>query len=297
MSDVSVIDSYGAQSMVAPLARLVMSRPGTAMAEADPTLWHYAGPLDAETLERQHSALVAAVCDVGSEIFWLEEGLDGLADSVFTHDPSLVTEKGAVVLRMGKPQRRGEERAHARLYEKLGIPILGCIEAPGTVEGGDCLWFDPETLVVGRGFRTNQSGIEQLAAILAPLGVKVEAFDLPVQLGEAACLHLMSLISLLDEDLALVHSPLLPVALYQMMRAREMTLVEAPVEEFARSETLSINVLALAPRRGVMIEGLPQTAEALRREGCEIVTFPGDHLCIRAEGGPTCLTRPILRTA
>ena len=297
MSDTTVMESYGAQSMVAPLARVVMSRPGKAMAEADPAVWHYAGPLDAETLESQHSALVSLVRDAGSEILWLEEGLDGLADAVFTHDPSLMTDKGAVLLRMGKPKRRGEESAHAQLYAEHDIPILGTIEAPGTVEAGDCLWFDAETLVVGRGFRTNQSGIEQLASTLAPLGVRVEAFDLPVQLGEAACLHLMSLISLLDEDLALVHSPLLPVALYQTMKARGMTLVEAPADEFAASETLSINVLALAPRYGVMIDGLPKTAEALRRAGCEIVTFPGDHLCIKAEGGPTCLTRPVLRTA
>lgn len=295
MSEVTATARYGAQSMVAPLARVVMSRPGKAMAEADPAVWHYAGPLDAEILESQHAALVAVVRDAGAEVLWLEEGLEDLADSVFTHDPSLMTDKGAILLRMGKPQRRGEESAHAHLYAQQGIPILGTIEAPGTVEAGDCLWFDAETLVVGRGFRTNQSGIEQLGAILKPLGVGVEAFDLPVQLGQAACLHLMSLISLLDEDLALVHSPLLPVALYQMMRARGMTLVEAPAEEFAASDTLSINVLALAPRHGVMIDGLPKTAEALRRAGCEIATFPGDHLCIKAEGGPTCLTRPILR--
>ncbi len=289
--------AYGAQSMTAPLARVVMRRPGSAMAAADPVSWHYAGPLDGARLEQQHAALAAIVARAGAEVIWLDEILDDLADAVFTHDPSLVTAAGAVLLAMGKPLRRGETAAHGRLYGKLGIPILGRVEAPGAVEGGDCLWLDEETLIVGRGFRTNQSGIEQLSAILAPLGVTVLAFDLPVSQGQAACLHLMSLISPLDHDLALVHASLLPVAFYQLLLDRGVTLVEAPAEEYRASNTLSINVLALAPRHGVMLGGLPQTAQALRDAGCRVETFPGDELCIKTEGGPTCLTRPVLRVA
>ena len=297
MSETMVKGEFGAQSMVAPLARVIMRKPGRSMAAADPVLWHYAGRLDGATLEQQHKALTAIVAQTGAEVIWLDEPLDELSDAVFTHDPSLVTNGGAILLAMGKPLRRGETAAHGRLYQTLGVPILGRVEAPGTVEGGDCLWLDERTLIVGRGFRTNQSGIEQLGALLAPLGVTLLAFDLPVSQGEAACLHLMSLISPLDHDLALVHAPLLPVAFYRLLRDRGVTLVEAPAAEYHASNTLSINVLALAPRHGVMLDGLPETAAALRDAGCRIETFPGDELCMKAEGGPTCLTRPVLRVA
>ena len=184
---------------------------------------------------------------------------------------------------------------HERLYDKLGIPILGRIESPGTVECGDCVWLGQHSLIVGRGFRTNQTGIEQLKALLEPTGVAVHVFDLPVYSGEAACLHLMSLISMLDHDLALVYRPLLPVAFYRMLQEQGVQLIEAPQEEFEASGTLSLNVLALKPRHGIMVDGFPLTKSAMEAAGCTIETFNGDSLCIKCEGGPTCLTRPLQR--
>lgn len=207
----------------------------------------------------------------------------------------MVTDAGAVLLRMGKPLRLGEPDLHANAYEKAGIPILGRIEAPGSVEGGDCVWIDSTTLAVGRGVRSNQAGIEQLAAMLAPIGVTVLGFDLPLWQGEEACLHLMSVISPLADDLALVHAPLLPASFYLLLKDRGIRMIVAPPEEFAASNGLSLNVLPLSPNEVIMVDGFPATRAAMESAGCRVETFEADALCIACEGGPTCLTRPVLR--
>jgi N-dimethylarginine dimethylaminohydrolase len=196
---------------------------------------------------------------------------------------------------MGKALRRGEPSLHEAAYERLGIPIVGRIEQPGQVEGGDCVWVDGNTLAIGRGVRTNQAGIEQMTDMLAPLGVQVLGFDLPLWMGEEACLHLMSVVSPLAEDLALVHSPLLPAAFYQLLKARGIRLVEGDGGEFAASNGLSLNVLPTSPRQVIAVAGFPRTAAAMEAAGCTVTTFQADALCIACEGGPTCLTRPILR--
>ncbi len=282
-------------SSVAPLRKVAMRRPG-AMLDADHEQWHYTKPLDAAELVRQYDAFAALVEATGAEISWIPDGAaDDLADSVFTYDPSFAVPGGAVVLRPGKALRAGEADLHAKFYGDLGVPILGRIESPGLFEGGDCFWLDDTTLAVGRGFRTNQSGIDQMTSIVAPLGISVEAYDLPYHLGPEACLHLMSVVSVLDIDLALVHTPLMPTALYQRMIELGYALLEAPAAEFDASLGLNLNVLATAPREVIAIAGFDKTLELMRDAGCEVTTFVADELCIPCEGGPTCLTRPLLR--
>lgn len=288
---------FGCQSMALPLKRVLMRRPGVSLLGADPADWNYGPTFDARKAAAQYDAFARLVEAGGPEIIWLEDKGDGLADAMFTHDPSLVSDHGAILLNMGKDLRRAEVDAHERAYRAAGIPVLGRIEAPGTVEGGDCIWLDATTLVVGRGVRTNQAGIAQLQALLAPHGIAVHGFDLPLWQGEAACLHLMSVISPLDEKLALVHAPLLPVALYQMFRQAGIEMIVAPADEFSASNGLSLNVLPTAPRKLVMVAGFPKTKAAMEAAGCVVSTFDADALCIACEGGPTCLTRPVLRRA
>jgi N-dimethylarginine dimethylaminohydrolase len=215
---------------------------------------------------------------------------------MFTHDPSLVSDQGAIVLRMGKELRMAEPRLHEEAYRAARIPILGHVEAPGTVEGGDCLWLDHRTLIIGRGVRTNQSGIDQLAGMLAAQGTSVLSFDLPLWQGESACLHLLSVISPLAPDLALVFPPLMPVALYRMLRTRGIRLIEAPAEEFHASNGLSLNVLPTRPYQVIAVGGFPRSKAAMEDAGCTVETFEADALCIACEGGPTCLSRPIWRS-
>jgi N-dimethylarginine dimethylaminohydrolase len=281
--------------MAGPLKRVLMRSASSAMRHANPAQWHYGPGFDPQRAAAQHEQMTRLVAASGAQIEWLTDADDGLADSVFTHDPSLMTDHGAVILSMGKTLRRPEPGLHEAAYKRMGIPILGRVEYPGQVEGGDCVWIDAGTLAVGRGVRTNQEGIRQLANLLAPKGVEVFGFDLPLWQGEEACLHLMSVISPLADDLALVYLPLLPVAFYQLLRARGIMLVEGDAGEFAASNGLSLNVLPTAPRQVIAVAGFPRTAAAMQAAGCAVSTFEADALCIACEGGPTCLTRPVLR--
>ncbi|PWJ90739.1 N-dimethylarginine dimethylaminohydrolase [Mesorhizobium loti] len=287
--------SYGSQSMAGPLKRVLMRSAASAMRHAKAQEWHYGPGFDSQKAAAQHEQLTGMVAASGAEIEWLTDADDGLADSVFTHDPSLMTDHGAIILSMGKALRRAEPGLHEAAYKRMGIPILGRLESPGQVEGGDCVWVDPNTLAVGRGVRTNQDGIQQLSNLLSPKGISVFGFDLPLWHGEEACLHLMSVISPLADDLALVYAPLLPAAFYQLLRARGIKLVEGDADEFFASNGLSLNVLPTAPRQVIAVAGFPRTAAAMQAAGCVVSTFEADALCVACEGGPTCLTRPVLR--
>jgi N-dimethylarginine dimethylaminohydrolase len=217
--------------------------------------------------------------------------LDDRADAIFVFDPVLMTGRGAVLLKMGKQLRAGEETALGGRLADLGVEIVGRLEGEALAEGGDLLRLDAETLAAGVGFRTNRAGVEQLAAILADQGIEVRPFDLPCFEGPRACLHLLSLVSLLDEDLAVIYPRLMPVAFWRLL-AERFEFVEVPDEEFP---TMAPNVLALGPRRCLMLEGNPITRRRLERAGCEVHTYDGSELSLKAEGGPTCLTLPLAR--
>jgi len=287
------VKTFGSQSMVEDLKRVLVRRPGNAFGNADPAVWHYVSQPQLDTAQAEHDALVSTLRDAGCEVLFHDATLPDHADAIFTHDPVIVTDEGAVVLRMGKEQRRGEEAAIAKTLEELGVPILATLEGEAMAEGGDLLWLDHDTLAVGRGYRTNGEGLRQLTAALRPLGVETLEVQLPHGDGPVSCLHLMSLISMLDHDLAVVYLPLLPVPFVETLAERGIVLVEVPEEEFP---TMGPNVLALAPRRCLAIEGNPVTKERLQTAGCEVLTYRGEELSLKAEGGATCLTRPILRT-
>lgn len=284
---------YGSQTMVAPLRRVLVRRPDQAFGDADPQRWHYASRPHLAEAQAEHDQLVAILRAAGAEVLYHDEPLPDFADAIFTYDPALVTDAGAVLLSMGKELRRGEEAAMGRALERCGVPVVYELHGVARAEAGDLLWVDHDTSYAGRGFRTNAEGIRQLGEALAPLGVDVRGVDLPYFGGPAACLHLLSLISMVDDDLAVVYEPQLPVALWQALKGRDIDLVRVPEHEFA--QTMATNVLALAPRHCLMLEGSPETKRALEAAGCTVQTYRGNELSLKAEGGPTCLTRPILR--
>jgi len=284
--------TYGSQSMIAPLRRVLVRRPDAAFAVADPARWHYTARPDLAVAQQEHDALVAILQQAGAEVIYHDEPQPERADAIFVYDPAIVTDHGAVMLSMGKDMRRGEEEPMARCFEALGIPILARLHGAARAEGGDLLWLDHDTLAVGQGFRTNAAGLAQLRDALDGLGIAVFPVDLPYYSGPEACLHLLSLISIVDYDLAVVYLPLLPVSLWQILQQRGFRLIEVPAEEF---DTMGTNVLALAPGHCLMLEGNPVTRRRLQEAGCKVETYRGNELSLKAEGGPTCLTRPILR--
>lgn len=287
--------AFGAQSMSHPLRRVLMRRPDKPMRAADPVEWHYGPDFNSVRAAAQHAELVRLVAASGAEIAFIEDRDDGLADSVFVHDPSLVIDAGAVLLSMGKRLRVAEPILHAEAFAAIGVPVIGRVEPPGLVEGGDCLFVDETTLAVGMGVRTNREGVRQLQDILGLHGIAVLGYDLPLWTGEDACLHLQSVISPLAPDLALVHAPLLPFAFFRLLKDKGVELLVAPGDEFEESLGLSLNVLATAPRRVIAVDGFRKTRRLMEEAGCVVSTFEADALCIACEGGPTCLTRPVLR--
>jgi dimethylargininase len=283
---------YGAQSMITPLRRVLVKRPDEAFGDADPEAWHYTGRPDLARAREEHDALVALLRGAGAEVVPHDEPQPGRADSIFVFDPAIVTDAGAVILRMGKQLRRGEEDAMARTFARLGIPVAATLSGEALAEGGDLLWLDHDTLAVGLGFRTNAEGLRQLGEALRPQGVTLMPVELPYYTGPAACLHLLSLISIVDERLAVVYPPLMSVPFWQELERRGFRLVEVPEEEFL---TMGPNVLALTPGQCLMLEGNPVTKRRLEEAGCEVLTYRGAELSLKAEGGATCLTRPLLR--
>jgi dimethylargininase len=283
---------YGSQSMVAPLRRVLVKRPDKAFAVDDPVRWHYVARPDLAIAQQEHDQLVSTLRQAGAEVIYHDESQPDRADAIFVHDPALVTDAGAIILRMGKVLRQGEEEAMARCFEAAGIPIYHRLCSDARAEGGDLLWLDHDTLAVGLGFRTNGEGLRQLAEVLGRIGVGVLPVPLTYFQGPEACLHLMSLISIVDDRVAVVYLPLLPVPFWQTLQERGFRLVEVPPEEFG---SMGCNVLATAPGKCVMLEGNPITRERLEKAGCCVQTFTGNEVSFKAEGGPTCLTRPVWR--
>jgi len=283
---------YGSQSMIAPLRTVLVKRPEEAFAVEDPAAWHYTARPDLTIARQEHDALASLLRQAGAEVIYHDEPQPDHADAIFTFDPAIVTGKGAIILSMGKPQRRGEEAAMARRFESLGVPIHYTLHGDARAEGGDLLWLDHDMLAVGLGFRTNAEGLRQLREALAAIGASVLPVELPYYTGPEACLHLLSLISIVDHNLAVVYLPLMAVPFWQELQRRDFRLIEVPDEEFA---SMGTNVLALAPGKCLMLEGNPLTKRKLEEAGCEVVTYTGNEISHKAEGGPTCLTRPIWR--
>jgi dimethylargininase len=273
-------------TMTAALRRVLVRRPG-GLDRWREYGWH-AAP-DPVRIVEEHEAFCELLAQAGAELV-VADPLNGNPDAVYVHDPVAVAGASAILLRPGKDGRRNEVDSLAAELERAGIPVAAQLEAPACAEGGDMLWLDEQTLVVGRGYRTNAAGIAALAGALP--GVEAHAVDLPHWHGRGEVLHLLSLISPLDRDLALVYPRLLPVPLVELLEERGIGLVEVPDEEFA---TIGCNVLALAPRVVLALEGNQATRRRLEAAGVEVLTYRGDKLSRKGDGGPTCLTRPLLR--
>jgi N-dimethylarginine dimethylaminohydrolase len=246
-----------------------------------------------ETAQSQHGALVKELQNAGVEVVELPAGNALSLDAVYAHDASLATDFGLILMRPGKMNRVAEAEHHGSSCAAFGIPTFGAITEPATTEAGDILWLDSRTLLIGHGYRTNAAGIARMRALLAPKGVEVLSAPLPYGPGPSACLHLMSLISLLDEQAALVDLPWLAVETVELLRGRGFSFVEIDDSE---RDTLACNVLSLGGKRLLAIEENRKTNERLRRAGFDVRTFPGSEICINGSGGPTCLTRPLLRS-
>ncbi len=283
-------------SMVGRLERVAVCSPRTAGWNQPERAAHWRDlgfhhPPDFSQAQTQHDSLCRQLANAGAEVIELPPSPELSLDAVYAHDASFATDFGLIVMRPGKPNRVAEGHHHRCFAVASQIPVLGEIVAPGTTEAGDMVWLDGKMLLIGRGYRTNLSGIRQMRALLASKGIGVRAAPLPYFRGPSACLHLMSLMSMLDEKTILVDLPWLAVEIVKLLEAR-FTFIEIDSSE---RETLACNVLALGEKRLLALEENQKTNQRLRQAGFDVRTFPGSELCINGGGGPTCLTRPLLR--
>jgi dimethylargininase len=286
---VTAIVDFGAQSMTAPLQEVLVKRPGPAFGRAfDDPRHGFLHPVDLGVAQREHDAFVELLAGLGPVVHELDAE-SASPDLVYQFDPLLVTDRGAIPLRAGKPNRRGEEGLIEAWVNVQGIPTIGRIEAPGTIEGGDTFWLRPDLLCIGRTLRTNDAGARQLATLV---GGDFRIFDVPFWRGPAELIHLLSVISPVADDLAVVYLPLLPVGLWQLLGDLSIRLIPVADEEFG---TLGCNVLAVRPGVLILAEGNGTIASSLTKAGCEVHTYAATEIGLNGSGGPTCLTRPLKR--
>jgi dimethylargininase len=279
---------FGAASMIGTLRRVLVRPP---LAE-DVERWRefrWRSAPDHPAAAAEHEVFCGLLEEAGAEVV-VSRHDPGNPDAMYVYDPALVGEAGAVLLRPGKESRRTEPRAIAATFEAAGVPVAAEISEPAVVEGGDTVWLDERTLLVGVGYRSNVAALPALADALS--GVEIVAFDLPHWNGQGEVLHLMSFFSPVDRDLALVYPRIAPVRLVELLAERGIAVVEVPDEEF---ETQGPNVLALGPRRVLALDGNPETRRRLERAGVDVAVYHGEEISRKGDGGPTCLTRPLLR--
>ena len=275
--------AYGGQTMFEALRRVLVRKP-----PADTSDWRRYGwraEPDPARLADEHERFCLALEEAGAEVVC---AAPTTLDAIYTFDPAVVSDAGAVLLRPGKPERADEVGAMEADLAAAGVPVAARLEAPACAEGGDTAWLDERTFVAGRGYRTNSDGIWALERIL---GVETLVFDLPHFHGPGEVMHLLSLFSPVDRDLVVAYPPLMPVRLVQLFDERGIAVVEVPHEEF---ESMGPNVLALGPRRALMLERNVETRRRLERAGVDVTVYAGEELS-KGDGGPTCLTRPLLR--
>jgi len=280
---------HGCPNMTAPLRRVLLRAPRS----QDLRFWREYGwraAPDPVEIAREHEALSELLAGAGAEVVLASESVDADPDAIYVYDPALIADEGAVLLRPGKPGRRGEPEALGVELARAGVPIAGRLNEPALAEGGDLIRLDERTLLVGLGYRTNQAGADALAELTR---LEVVTFDLPHWRGESEVMHLLSLLSPLADDLVVAYAPLLPTRLAQLLAERGVEIVAVPDDEFG---SMGANVLALAARVALVVSGNPRTRRRLEQAGVEVVAYDGKELS-KGDGGATCLTCPLLRTS
>ena len=291
--------NFGCQNMVNPIRRILLKHPSDAyqnqqiLNQQSPQL-NYIHIPNFQKAVSDYEVFKELICSSGAEIHFLSKDNITSPDSIYTHDPCIVSNRGVILCSMGKNDRRHEPDTIKAYFESIDIPILGKIESPGTLEGGDVVWIDEKIVAVGEGYRSNAEGIYQFKNLLGNSVDEVISVPLPHWTGSKDCLHLMSNISPIDHNLYLVYSRLLPVPFRKYLIDRQIKLVEVPDKEY---NSMGGNVLALEPRKVIMMQGNPLTQKLLEQEGVLVDTYDGSEISMKGSGGPTCLTRPFLRSA
>ncbi len=291
-AEVAIEQGFGGQSMVAPLKRVIVQEPAPPATTDDWRHFGFTHAVDHGKTFAEYEAFCEILVSQGVDVVRQQPDEPGRLDSIFVYDTSILTDEGAVLANPGKAIRRAEVIRAEGLYDELDVSIIGRIEAPGILEGGDSFWVNSSTLAVGIGYRTNAIGADQLQTFVKSFDIDVVPVALPHWHGKDECLHLLSLISPVAERTAVVYSPLISTEFMQLLNELDWTLIEIPEEEFASQAT---NILTIEPNKVVILKENVKTRALLEASGVEVLVYAGDELSHNRQGGPTCLTKPLLR--
>ena len=285
--------------MVKAVKRILLKHPKDAFInqtkiDSESIKLNYASPPDFQIACKQYDSFLKLIYAFNPDVHFMPISEKSSLDSIYTRDSCIITNNGIILCNMGKRARSSEPNEMNEYFSSIGIPIIGRIENPGTLEGGDILWIDDKTIAIGEGYRSNAEGIKQLKNILGNQVSEFISVPLPHWNGSKDCLHLMSNVSPIDDDLFLVYSRLLPVPFREYLLSRKIKLIEVPDEEY---NSMGCNVLAMQKRKVIMVKGNPITQKILENEGVEVFTYDGSEISLKGAGGPTCLTRPIFRSS
>ena len=288
---------FGGQDMVSPIKKILVKHPQHAFInqsniKSESIHLNYAGVPDYETACSDYENFLQLINTFEIEVHYLPIHKDTTLDSIYTHDPCVISDKGVILCNMGKKDRIHEPHAVKKYFESINVPILGHIENPGKLEGGDVVWIDKKTIAIGEGYRSNNHGIKQLKTILGNLVENIITVPLPHWNGKNDCLHLMSNLSPLDHNLFLIYPRLLPVSFIQFLIDKKIELIEVPDLEY---NSMGCNVLAIGHKKVIMVDGNPITKNLIEEKEIEVLTYDGSEISLKGAGGPTCLTRPFLR--
>ena len=289
---------YGCQNMVDPIQRVLLKHPKEAFqnqkkTDQDSSTLNYLGKPNYTKAINDYELFLKILKSFDIDIHFLPTDNSTSLDSIYTHDPCIISNAGVILCSMGKHERHDEPNAFNSYFNSINVPILGKIKSPGILEGGDVSFLDERTVAIGEGYRSNAEGIRQLKFLLDKNIDEIIPVPLPHWTGSKDCLHLMSNISPIDHDLFLVYSRLLSVPFRKYLLDRKIQLIEVPDQEY---DSMGCNVLAVAPRKVIMIDKNPITKKRLEQNGVEVHTYDGTEISIKGSGGPTCLTRPFVRS-
>jgi arginine deiminase len=209
-------------------------------------------------------------------------------NQMFVADLMFMTPEGAILARPASTVRAGEERWVARRLADLGVPIIRSVRGQGTFEGADAMWIDQQTVIIGRGLRTNDEGAAQVTSTLNEMGVAVIQVDLPY-----GSMHLMGMLRLIDGDLAIAWPTRFVHRGVEALRRRGYRVVFIP-DEAEAIEGMALNFVTLGPREILMAAGNPTTQAFYESLGIRCRTVAVDELA-KAAGAVGCLTGVLMR--
>jgi len=266
------------------LKTVLLHRPGPELGNSsNPNTLQMLAKIDYPLAQEQHNKMAQTYREAGVHVHYVEPDGQPTPNQMFVADLMFMTPEGAIIARPASTVRAGEERWVARRLAELGIPIIRSVRGRGTFEGADAAWINPETVIIGRGLRTNDEGAAQVANTLTEMGINVIQVDMPV-----GTMHLMGMLRIVDRDLAIAWPLRFVHRGVDALKYRGIQVAFIP-DEAEAIHNAALNFVVLGPREILMATGNPITQSFYESLGITCHTVEVGEL-VKAAGAIGCLS-------